>query len=234
MIVKICGIKTLEDARAAIDAGADMLGFNFYPPSPRYLHPGVCRQLVAALRCTDARVPVLVGVFVNLPAAQIADILASCELDLAQLHGDEPPNDLAALGGRAFKAIRPGTGSEAADQVRTYRSASPQAPEILLDASAPGLYGGSGQTANWAAAAGLAAETRLLLAGGLNPENVAEAVATVRPWGVDVASGVETSPGVKDSTKMKRFVDGARTAEATYQGSSGFGPIRPIRAALSQ
>ena len=210
MIVKICGIKTLADARAAVAAGADMLGFNFYPASPRYLDPAACAALIAALRDELIRVPILVGVFVNMPPADVSALLDSCGLDLAQLHGDEPPEVLAALGIRAFKAIRPRAAGEADAQLQAYCRRWPAAPDILLDASAPGLYGGSGKTADWSVAASLARRARLLLAGGLHPGNVAEAIAAVRPWGVDVASGVESAPAVKDPAKMAEFVRKAK------------------------
>jgi phosphoribosylanthranilate isomerase len=215
MIVKICGIRSLGDALAAVDAGADMLGFNFYAASPRYLENIACERLVQSLRAAIPRPPLLVGVFVNAPVSEIVAVLDRCTLDMAQLHGDEPPAAVAGLGGRAFKAVRPATPEAAAEQVRTYRQqASPLgAPEILLDASAPGLYGGSGLTADWSVAAEQAREARLLLAGGLNPANVAKAVAMVRPWGVDVASGVEIEPGTKDAAKMRVFVEQARRAE---------------------
>lgn len=209
MIVKICGIRRLEDALAAVGAGADMLGFNFYPRSPRYVDPALCRRLVLDLRDAGASMPVLVGVFVNAPAAEVGAILDQCGLDLAQLHGDEPPEALAALAGRAFKAIRSRSAGEAAIQARAYRPPQPVSPDLLLDASAPGVYGGSGLAADWGVAAGLAREARVLLAGGLHPGNVGEAVAAAHPWGVDVASGVESAPGVKDASKMADFVRNA-------------------------
>ncbi len=211
MIVKICGIRTLDDALAALDAGADMLGFNFYAPSPRNIAPAACARLVAHLRQRGA-IGTLVGVFVNLPPAQVAAILNECGLDLAQLHGDEPPTDLAALAGRAFKAIRPHDLPEARAQAAAYSLDAPPAgaPTLLVDAAAGGAYGGSGQVTNWALAAALAAGTRLLLAGGLRPDNVAAAVAAVQPWGVDVASGVESAPGVKDPALMAEFIARAK------------------------
>ena len=216
MIVKICGIRSLGDALAAVDAGADMLGFNFYAASPRYLETIACERLVQSLRVAIPRPPLLIGVFVNASISEVVAILDRCTLDMAQLHGDEPPAALAALGSRAFKAVRPTTPEDAAQQVHAYRSmaSSPRAPEILMDASAPGLYGGSGLTADWSTASAQAKKARLLLAGGLNPANVADAIAAVRPWGVDVASGVEVEPGVKDAAKMKTFVEQARQAAA--------------------
>lgn len=208
MKVKICGIITLDDALAALDAGADMLGFNFYPPSPRYIEPLACAEMIATLRTRGAPAT-LVGVFVNLPPTEIAAILDECGLDLAQLSGDEPPADLAWLGARAFKAIRPRDAHEAARLAAVYTQRT--APPVLLaDASAgAGQFGGTGQTGDWRAARALAARGPILLAGGLRPENVVAAVAAVQPWGVDVASGVETSPGHKDGAKMKAFVRAA-------------------------
>ena len=141
----------------------------------------------------------LVGVFVNSPVEEVQAILETAHLDLAQLHGDESPQMLAALGGRAFKAFR-GVPENITGLARS------AAPALLVDAAVKGLYGGSGVVADWSAAAELSKRVPLLLAGGLTPENVAEAVRRVEPWGVDVASGVETSPGVKDSGKMKAFV----------------------------
>ena len=205
MKIKICGITTLDDGLAAVEAGADMLGFNFYPPSPRYVEAAACAAMIAGLRARGARAT-MVGVFVNLPPAEVAAILDECGLDLAQLSGDEPPDDLALLGERAFKALRPRDAAAAASQAALYpRRAAP--PTLLVDASAGvGRFGGTGQTGDWAAARALAVGHPILLAGGLRLENVAAAVAAVQPWGVDVASGVESSPGRKDPAKMREFV----------------------------
>ncbi len=207
-VVKICGVRTLDNALAAVDAGADMLGFNFYPPSPRYIEPSACADLVARMSAERARLPQLVGVFVNEAPETIRLILQTCRLDYAQLSGDESPDDLRRLEGRAFKAIRARDVEDALDLARCY--ANDAAPALLLDASRTGLYGGSGAVADWSIATALAAEMPLMLAGGLTPENVAEAVRAVRPWGVDVASGVESAPGVKDATKMSEFVRRAK------------------------
>lgn len=211
MIVKICGVRTLDDALAALDAGADMLGFNFYAPSPRYIAPAACARLVAHLRQRGATAT-LVGVCVNLPPTQVVAILDECGLDLAQLHGDEPPTDLLALAPRAFKAVRPRALNDARTLAAAYSLPDPpnSAPALLVDAAAGGAYGGSGQVANWELAAALARGTRLLLAGGLRPDNVTAAVAAVRPWGVDVASGVESAPGVKDPGLMAEFIARAK------------------------
>ncbi len=204
--VKICGIRTLDDALAAVAAGADALGFNFYPPSPRYIEPERCAHLVARLRELTAGVT-LVGVFVNADPAEVRRVLALCGLDQAQLSGDEPPEHIAALGGRAFKAIRPTKLSAARLAAASYARRTP--PALLVDAAGGG-FGGSGQTANWEIAAALASKMPILLAGGLTPDNVAAAITAVRPWGVDVASGVESAPGVKDPARLRAFVRAVR------------------------
>ena len=214
MIVKICGITALEDALAAIEAGADMLGFNFYPPSPRYIAPSACAKMIATLQAHGAQAT-MVGVFVNRPPTEIAAILDECGLDLAQLSGDEPPSDLAVLGERAFKGIRPKDARAAIDLAARYTGRIAP-PVLLLDASAgAGQFGGTGLVGDWDAARAVAAAHPALLAGGLRPDNVAAAIAAVRPWGVDVASGVESSPGRKDAAKMRTFVKAARGERAS-------------------
>lgn len=230
--IKICGIKTIPDALAAIEAGADLLGFNFYPKSLRYITPEACVEIASVLREKHPSVT-LVGVFVNSSADEIRATLQTAHLHLAQLHGDEGPEMLAELGDLAFKAIRlpqattnpfesvypflsadkhPFTRSAAGNPLTTSVHPLPSVdnPALLVDASVPGIYGGSGVTADWSAAAELAKQIPLLLAGGLTPENVAEAIARVQPWGVDTASGVESAPGVKDPAKMQAFVKAAR------------------------
>ena len=208
MIVKICGIKTLEPALAAIEAGADMLGFNFYPPSSRYIEVETCAQIVAGLKAAGKPV-INVGVFVNEDPQRVQEIMDVCNLDLAQLSGDETLVDLAVLNGRAFKAIRPHSLSEADEQLGIFGRS--EAPALLVDAHVKGAYGGMGTTGDWMLAQHLAEQAPILLAGGLDPENVAEAVRTVNPWGVDVASGVESSPGVKDPSKISAFISAARS-----------------------
>lgn len=225
--IKICGIKTLPDALAAAEAGADLLGFNFYPKSPRYVTPGTCREITSVLRGGFPRIT-LVGVFVNSPAAEIRAILATCQLHLAQLHGDETPGMLAELGGAAFKAVRLFAETPVETSVFPFLSVddirlsvshplpaslSPLYPSLLVDAAVEGMYGGSGVVANWSIAAELAKRIPLLLAGGLTPENVCAAIRQARPWGVDVASGVEISPGRKDAQRMRDFVAAAREME---------------------
>lgn len=196
-IVKICGIKTLKDALAAIEAGADYLGFNFYTKGVRFIEKETCAQITSVLKREHPSVK-LVGVFVNLSVNEVNHILDVCSLDLAQLHGDETPEIFAQLASHAFRAFR-GIPESNAGYERN------ESPAMLIDAAVKGVYGGSGVTADWAAAAELAKKYPLLLAGGLTPENVADAVRQVQPWGVDVASGVESAPGEKDAGKMKAF-----------------------------
>jgi phosphoribosylanthranilate isomerase len=232
MHVKICGLTNIDDALAATEAGADLLGFIFYEKSARYITPTQVRDIVTQLRDTDHRSPLayprnrrarvtgyrsplpaprLVGVFVNPSLEQVVRTLDHCGLDLAQLHGEETPELLAALPGRAFKALRPRDEVEAASQAETFARFGPAGgPDLLVDAYHPTLRGGAGQTGDWQVAAGLATQHRLLLAGGLTPDNVAAAITQVRPWGVDVASGVEATPGRKDHDRMRAFMAAAK------------------------
>ncbi len=210
MKIKICGITTLQDALAAIEAGADMLGYNFYPRSKRYITPEACAEIQNELARRNLAV-VAVGVFVNASRQHILHTMTRCNLGYAQLSGDENPDFLARLSAPSFKAIRPLPSADPLPQASPF--ARPTAPALLVDAHRPGQYGGTGHLADWEAAAALAARYPLLLAGGLTPENVRAAVERVQPWGVDVASGVETSPGRKDAGKMRRFVEGVRSKE---------------------
>jgi len=202
--IKICGIKTITDALAAMDAGADLIGFNFYPKSPRYVEVGMVRNIMSVVR-QDGRAK-SVGVFVNASVGEILATMDTLGLNLAQLHGDETVEMLNQLDGKGFKAFR-GI-PESVDGFVKGKS-----PAFLLDASVKGMYGGSGVTADCNGAAELTRKYPLLLAGGLTPENVAEAVGRVKPWGVDVASWVESAPGEKDAKKMKAFVQAVRDAE---------------------
>jgi phosphoribosylanthranilate isomerase len=196
--IKICGIKTLKDALAAIDAGADYLGFNFYAKSARFIEKETCAEITLVLKKEYPSIK-LVGVFVNSSVDEVKNILGVCSLDLAQLHGDETPGIFAQLAPRVFKAFR-GIPSDVTGYERN------DVPAMLIDAAVKGVYGGSGVTADWSAAAELAKRYPLLLAGGLTPENVGAAIGQVKPWGVDTASGVESGAGEKDAAKMKAFV----------------------------
>ncbi len=214
--VKICGLTNFDDAAAAIEAGADLLGFIFYEKSLRFIEPDLAKDIVAELHRaypTDPQNPRYrtVGVFVNRPAAYIAAIMALVGLDWAQLSGDEPVVVLEQLQRRAYKAIRPRSYKEADAEASFYAALSPRSgPRLLVDAYRPGEYGGTGHRADWAIAAQLARLRSILLAGGLHPDNVFEAVRQVRPWGVDVSSGVEKAPGVKDHDAIRAFVQQAK------------------------
>jgi len=205
--IKICGIKTITDALAAVDAGADLIGFNFYPKSPRYIDVGRCRDIMSVMR-KHGHIT-YVGVFVNASVGTICATMETLGLNLAQLHGDEMPEMLAVLDGKAFKVFR-GVPQSLDGFARE------EAPALLVDASVKGSYGGTGVTADWDRAAELAKQYPLLLAGGLTPENVAEAIERVQPWGVDVASGVESSPGEKDPAKMRDFVQAVRKESRVF------------------
>jgi phosphoribosylanthranilate isomerase len=200
--VKICGIKTLDDALVAIEVGADYIGFNFYPKSVRFIEKNSCAAITSILKKKYPQIK-LVGVFVNSPVEEIKDIMKTCSLDLVQLHGDETLEIMQSLSGKAFKAFR-GVPQSLDGFARV------DAPALLVDASVKGVYGGSGVTGDWNGTAELAKKYPLLLAGGLTPENVADAVRQVKPWGVDVASGVEFAPGLKDAGKMKAFVQAVK------------------------
>ena len=198
MIVKVCGITSREDALAAIEAGATALGFNFYAPSPRYLTPEAAGIIVAALPANILKV----GVFVNEAPAEIERIMRIAGLDVAQLHGNERLADVPP-GIRIWKAFRV-TPSFSLDQLHDFT-----AEAFLLDTPSA-LYGGSGETFDWRLAAG--ARERVLLAGGLDESNVADAVRIARPWGVDACSRLEASPGRKDHGRMARFIAAALSA----------------------
>jgi phosphoribosylanthranilate isomerase len=214
--VKFCGLTRLEDAITAVRMGVDMLGFNFYPKSPRYLAPEECAQLIEKLRLELGEIlrsVRLVGVFVNPMPEQVEDTLKLCNLDLAQISGDETLKDFTKLTGRAYKAVRSdGYQTLVEIGVPYFRRGTP--PALLVDASSPGLFGGSGRLADWREAAELSLLAPILLAGGLTPSNVVQAIQAVRPWGVDVASGIETTPGVKDKSKMLDFLQAVRDHQA--------------------
>lgn len=208
MVIKICGLRTLEHALAAAEAGAAMIGLMF-ASSKRRIAPADAAALVSALREHEAgrRVQV-VGLFVNEPADAINALSAQVGLDLVQLSGDEPADLADALALPAIKALRLDGSAREEEWLRR-----PADRPILLDAHVPGSYGGTGKRADWGRAALLARERPLMLAGGLDPENIACAVGQVRPWGVDVSSGVERE-GAKDVGRIRAFVANARKAEA--------------------
>lgn len=199
--VKICGITRLEDALLAVRLGADALGFNFWPRSKRYLAPAAAAAIVARLPPRLATF----GVFVDPSRAELEEALAVSGVGVAQLHGDEPPALCLGLPVPVVKALRVKTAHDLAGL------ASYEVRAFLLDSASAG-YGGSGDAFDWSLATAVARELPVLLAGGLGPENVAEAVRTVRPLGVDVASGVESAPGIKDLERMTAFIARAKGA----------------------
>jgi len=251
--VKICGITNLQDALAAAEAGADMLGFVFFPRSPRCIEPERAREIVAALK-QRGNALLFVGVFVDESLERVSAIAATAQLDMAQLHGNESPEMVRELGtchpepqsgegsrlcmkkilrfahalsaasrrGRArrndrivvYKALRLQDETEAQSLVKEYGTAvSGSVPAFIVDAFDPQRFGGTGARADWDIAARIAREFPILLAGGLNVDNVAEAIRAVRPWGVDVSSGVERAPGLKDHDRVRQFVRKAKSVD---------------------
>jgi phosphoribosylanthranilate isomerase len=212
MIVKICGITNIDDARAAIEAGADMLGFIFYPPSPRYVPPERAREIILEIR-KAASGNRTVGVFVNESLESVSAIMELVGLDLAQLHGKEPPEFAQALGTRAYKSIQAREVETARVLMEEYRGAvHGNLPAFIADAPPAQLPGGNGMLADWTVAREIARAFPILLAGGLSVENVRDAIAQVQPWGVDVSSGVERAPGLKDHAKVREFIKNAKGA----------------------
>jgi phosphoribosylanthranilate isomerase len=200
-VIKICGVTTPEDARFAAAAGADAVGINLWPRSKRYADDAAARAVVAALPPGVLKV----GVFVNAPAAEVAARVASLGLDRAQLHGDETPAEFAGVPAQQLIRVVRVRDEESFGAVEGWN-----APLYLYDALVDG-FGGAGVTAPWRLIAKLARRP-FLLAGGLTPENVADAIAATRPDGVDVASGVESAPGRKDPERVRRFIEAARAA----------------------
>jgi phosphoribosylanthranilate isomerase len=198
MIVKICGITRLEDAEAAVAAGAGAIGFIFWPNSPRFIDPYRARKIAAAL--PPFVMPV--GVFVNQPLDHVNSVASLVRLGAVQLHGDETPGFAAAVSGPVMKAVSCG------QEVASW----PARVRLLLDVNDPVARGGTGRTIDWAAAAGIAAQREIVLAGGLTPDNVAEAIARVRPFGIDVSSGVERAPGIKDHRRLRALFEAVHDA----------------------
>jgi phosphoribosylanthranilate isomerase len=218
--VKICGITNVEDARAACDAGVDAIGLNFYPRSLRVLSV----QRAVELRASIPSGVQVFGVFVNAEADEIMEVFQAVRLDALQLHGDESPTTVAQLARTApvFKALRVGP-DFSAFTLENY----PGVSGFLFDTgdAGPGQYGGTGRLADWGIAQQAACSYRVILAGGLNADNVAAAILQVRPYGVDVASGVEASPGAKDHAQLREFVREARRADQELNS-----PVEKVRA----
>jgi phosphoribosylanthranilate isomerase len=204
--IKICGITNAADALAAVDAGANLLGFNFYEKSARFLAQGAA----AKIRTQLPKKVETVGIFVNKPAADVAALCSLLKLHAAQLHGDEPPEAVAELGRsvsviKAFR-VEPDFFLKTLDEYHNVFA-------FLFDAAHTGQYGGTGRISDWDVARRAAKDQRIILAGGLKVENVAAAVRIVRPYGIDVASGVESKPGKKDHGRLREFIQEVRRAE---------------------
>jgi phosphoribosylanthranilate isomerase len=192
MFVKICGITRREDAEAAVEAGASAIGFVFWPKSPRFIDPYRARAIAARL------LPFVtpVGLFVDQPLEHVNAVASLVRLGAVQLHGDETPEFAASIAAPVIRALP----IEKAN-------AWPEGATLLLDAHDPVQRGGTGRTIDWTAAAAIASRRRVLLAGGLTPDNVAEAIAQVRPFGIDVSSGVERAPGIKDHQRLRALFE---------------------------
>jgi phosphoribosylanthranilate isomerase len=213
--IKVCGLTTPADAEACVAAGVDWVGLNFHPASPRYLD---LQSAIAVLFAVFGKAEP-VGLFVDRPPEQVIEIAEALGLDLIQLHGSEPVEELPQLSAfRVIKAFRL-AGPESADAIRTYvdRAEAIGHPlhAILVDAHVPGQHGGTGVTISDELLALIPHHPRLILAGGLTPENVADRVARVRPWMVDVASGVESEPGRKCPERVAAFVSSARRGHSS-------------------
>ena len=215
MIVKVCGITRLEDARVVVAAGGDAVGFVFWPKSPRFIDPYRARAIAAEL----PPFVTAVGVFVNQPPEYVNDVASLVGLGALQLHGDEPP----ALLSRFARPVIKGVAVDLAALDGSVESAMAEWPDrvtLLVDAKDPVRRGGTGRVADWGEAGRLASRRRVLLAGGLTPDNVGEAIDQVRPFGVDVSSGVEQSPGVKDAGRVLAFVNAVRRAAQAMSDST--------------
>ena len=204
IVVKICGITNGEDARTAVAAGADAVGFNFYEKSPRFLDLAAAAGIARSLPPSVLRV----GVFVNAPGEAVVQAISECDLGMLQFHGEEDPNYCQQFGLMCMKAFRI-HGRETIEEMKSYNTDA-----YLLDAWMPGVRGGTGESFDWE----LAEEAKkigrpIFLAGGLTPENVAAAIRKVQPFGVDVASGVESYAGKKDPAKVKAFIQAVRSIQ---------------------
>jgi phosphoribosylanthranilate isomerase len=200
--IKICGITNLDDALAAAEFGADALGFNFYKKSPRAIEPQRASEIIAQL--PPFIVPI--GIFVNEREDRIREIAALAGLQVIQLHGDETPEFCQRFGSRVIKAFQV-KDKESLKHMSHYRVSA-----YLLDSYREGMRGGTGETFDWHLAVVAKTFGRIILAGGLNPDNAAEAVKLVQPYGVDVAGGVEREKGIKDHAKLRKFITEVRRA----------------------
>lgn len=201
--VKICGLNRLDDATAALDLGADYIGFVLYAGSPRYISAMKLARLLDRLPTPMKAV----GVFVNESRAVVEKVAADCNLFAVQLNGDERSEEFSRMKIRVWRSIR------LRNRAISPSPADWRVDRYVLDSVAPGLYGGTGRMVDWKQASMFAGKHRTMLAGGLTPDNVADAIQAVHPAGVDVASGVERNPRRKDRTRMKAFIENARQAD---------------------
>lgn len=219
MWVKICGVRDEATAAWVAACQPDAIGLNFHRPSPRFVEPDLAAQIAAGLPAGIEAIGVVVNAFAH-RAEEIATLVRQVGLHGVQFHGHESPHDIATvmqccpLGTKVIRSWTPdGEWNRMVQYVQSCRALGVEIAAILMDAPAPGQYGGTGQTVDWTALRShydFAAWPPLLLAGGLKPENIVEAIRTVQPWGVDVASGVESSPGVKDPARVRDFIANAR------------------------
>jgi phosphoribosylanthranilate isomerase len=210
MEIKICGLTNFEDAKAAVECGADALGFIFHAPSPRFVTPQRAKEIIGRLPGGICKV----GVFVNLSHELINEIASLTGLDLIQLHGDETPEFCTNFPqSRLIKAVAPKT-VEDMGYIKNYAVRA-----ILIDARERGLYGGTGNVCDWEMAAAIARERPLILSGGLGPDNLEEAIKRVVPAAVDINSGIEIDPGKKDHEKMRKVVEIAKNSKADLKDS---------------
>jgi phosphoribosylanthranilate isomerase len=208
--VKICGITNIADALSAAECGTDALGFIFYPKSPRYVPPEKAKEIIQKLPGEMTRV----GVFVNQEIQEVKEVAKFCDLSLIQLHGDESPRYCSKLPGFSLiKAVSPRAESD------ILKSREYPVGAILVDAYEPGRYGGTGKISDWGLAIKVKETHLLILSGGLNAENIREAIETVRPYAVDINSGVEISPGKKDPDKIWRIMEVVREIEQKGQNT---------------
>lgn len=209
---KICGITRVEDVHAVVNAGADAIGFVFYPPSPRAVTAEQAAQLVQAI----APYVQVVGLFVNHSANEIQDILQTVHLDIVQFHGDEMPEQCQTIaqqvGRRWYKAIQVKPDLDVVTEIQGYQDAGASA--VLLDAWHPDLKGGTGHSFDWETFPKL--DIPLILAGGLNPDNIEQAILTTQAYAVDVSGGVESAKGIKDQQLIERFMQGVHRGSAKY------------------
>ena len=229
-LVKICGIRTPEHATAAVEAGADFIGLVFYPPSHRVVSIVEAQSVVAAIRAADTIGRVrTVGLFVNERADVMHATADAVGLDLLQLSGDEPPELVSTLNRPVLQMLRVDS-SGRTDEQRTLEritAAGPNLHAVLVDAHVPGMYGGTGTLADWFVAADLARQTPVMLAGGLTVENVGRAMRSVRPFAVDVSTGVEINK-VKDVERIRGFIAAVRAADVELAESYAGGHAVPL------